>query len=75
MRKKLIEVALSPDAINKASARGQSMPPRASEHPAPLVAGRLLAVTRAVISVQMLADPSWYIDELRENDEKPEATL
>ena len=36
-RKKLIEVALPLDAINKASARGKIHPPRTSQHLAPVV--------------------------------------
>src|ERR1700752_4893222 len=57
-RKKLIEVALPLDAINKASAREKSI---RHGHPSTLHlwwARRPLAAARAVIFAQMVADPS-----------------
>jgi putative DNA methylase len=65
MRKKLIEVALPLEAINKASAREKSI---RHGHPSTLHlwwARRPLAAARAVIFSQMVDDPSTYVDELR----------
>ncbi|MDA8117682.1 MAG: DUF1156 domain-containing protein [Actinomycetota bacterium] len=65
MRKKLIEVALPLEAINKASAREKSI---RHGHPSTLHlwwARRPLAAARAVIFAQMVDDPSTYVDELR----------
>ena len=69
MKKKLIEVALPLEAINKASAREKSIN-RASAHGHPSTlhlwwARRPLAVARAVIFAQMVDDPSAYVDVLR----------
>ena len=64
MSKKLIEVALPLDAINKASAREKSI---RHGHPSTLHlwwARRPLAAARAVIWSQMVDDPSGYVDEL-----------
>ena len=64
VRKKLIEVALPLDAINKASAREKSI---RHGHPSTLHlwwARRPLATARAVIFAQMVDDPSTYVDEL-----------
>ena len=63
--KKLIEVALPLDAINKASAREKSI---RHGHPSTLHlwwARRPLAAARAVIFAQMVDDPSAYVDTLR----------
>jgi putative DNA methylase len=63
-KKKLIEVALPLDAINKASAREKSI---RHGHPSTLHlwwARRPLAAARAVIFSQMVDDPSGYVDEL-----------
>ncbi len=63
-RKKLIEVALPLDAINKASAREKSI---RHGHPSTLHlwwARRPLAAARAVIFAQMVDDPSTYVDTL-----------
>ena len=63
-RKKLIEVALPLDAINKASAREKSI---RHGHPSTLHlwwARRPLAAARAVIFAQMVDDPSAYVDVL-----------
>src|SRR6266481_1429042 len=63
-RKKLIEVALPLEAINKASAREKSI---RHGHPSTLHlwwARRPLAAARAVIFSQMVDDPSEYVDEL-----------
>ncbi len=63
-RKKLIEVALPLDAINKASAREKSI---RHGHPSTLHlwwARRPLAAARAVIFSQMVDDPSTYVEEL-----------
>ena len=63
-RKKLIEVALPLDAINKASAREKSI---RHGHPSTLHlwwARRPLAAARAVIFAQMADDPSEYAEEL-----------
>jgi putative DNA methylase len=64
-KKKLIEVALPLEAINKASAREKSI---RHGHPSTLHlwwARRPLAAARAVIFSQMVDDPSAYVDELR----------
>ena len=64
-KKKLIEVALPLDAINKASAREKSI---RHGHPSTLHlwwARRPLAAARAVIFAQMVDDPSGYVDVLR----------
>ena len=64
-RKKLIEVALPLDAINKASKREKSI---RHGHPSTLHlwwARRPLAAARAVIFAQMVDDPSSYVDTLR----------
>jgi putative DNA methylase len=66
-RKKLIEVALPLEAINKASAREKSI---RHGHPSTLHlwwARRPLAAARAVIFSQMVDDPSAYVDVLRED--------
>src|SRR2546425_2054267 len=63
--KKLIEVALPLEAINKASAREKSI---RHGHPSTLHlwwARRPLAAARAVIFAQMVDDPSTYVDTLR----------
>ena len=63
-RRKLIEVALPLDAINKASAREKSI---RHGHPSTLHlwwARRPLAAARAVIFAQMVDDPSEYVDVL-----------
>jgi len=65
VRKKLIEVALPLDAINKASAREKSI---RHGHPSTLHlwwARRPLAAARAVIFSQMVDDPSTYVDVLK----------
>ena len=62
--KKLIEVALPLEAINKASAREKSI---RHGHPSTLHlwwARRPLAAARAVIFAQMVDDPSAYVDTL-----------
>ncbi|MBE0627114.1 MAG: DUF1156 domain-containing protein [Burkholderiales bacterium] len=64
-KKKLIEVALPLEAINKASAREKSI---RHGHPSTLHlwwARRPLAAARAVIFSQMVDDPSVYVDVLR----------
>jgi putative DNA methylase len=64
-KKKLIEVALPLEAINKASAREKSI---RHGHPSTLHlwwARRPLAAARAVIFSQMVDDPSSYVDVLR----------
>jgi putative DNA methylase len=64
-RKKLIEVALPLEAINKASAHEKQ--PGIGAHPRGLHlwwARRPLAAARAVIFAQMVDDPSEYVDEL-----------
>ena len=64
VRRKLIEVALPLDAINKASAREKSI---RHGHPSTLHlwwARRPLAAARAVIFAQMVDDPSEYVDVL-----------
>lgn len=65
INKKLIEVALPLEAINKASAREKSI---RHGHPSTLHlwwARRPLAAARAVIFAQMVDDPSTYVDTLR----------
>ena len=65
-RKKLIEVALPLEAINKAAAREKSI---RHGHPSTLHlwwARRPLAAARAVIFAQMVDDPSAYVDELKD---------
>jgi putative DNA methylase len=65
IRKKLIEVALPLDAINKASAREKSI---RHGHPSTLHlwwARRPLAAARAVIFAQMVDDPSSHSDIFR----------
>jgi putative DNA methylase len=65
IRKKLIEVALPLDAINKASAREKSI---RQGHPSTLHlwwARRPLAAARAVIFAQMVDDPSSHPDIFR----------
>jgi putative DNA methylase len=67
LRKKLIEVALPLDAINKACAREKSI---RHGHPSTLHlwwARRPLAAARAVIFGQMVDDPSTYVDVLRQD--------
>ncbi|TVR79630.1 MAG: DUF1156 domain-containing protein [Rhodospirillales bacterium] len=64
VRKKLIEVALPLEAINKASAREKSI---RHGHPSTLHlwwARRPLAAARAVIFAQMVDDPSAYVETL-----------
>ena len=63
-RRKLIEVALPLDAINRAAAQEKSI---RHGHPSTLHlwwARRPLAAARAVIFGQMVDDPSEYVDEL-----------
>jgi len=77
-RRKLIEVALPLEAINKASAREKSI---RHGHPSTLHlwwARRPLAAARAVIFAQMVDDPSTYVDVLRADPKlrrKAEAAL
>jgi len=69
-RKKLIEVALPLDAINKASAREKSI---RHGHPSTLHlwwARRPLAAARSVIFAQMVDDPSTYVDVLRSDTKR-----
>ncbi len=64
-KRKLIEVALPLEAINRASAREKSI---RHGHPSTLHlwwARRPLAAARAVIFAQMIDDPSAYVDTLR----------
>ena len=71
--KKLIEVALPLDAINKASAKEKSI---RHGHPSTLHlwwARRPLATARAVIFAQMVDDPSGYVDVLRSDTKKRRA--
>ena len=71
--KKLIEVALPLDAINKASAREKSI---RHGHPSTLHlwwARRPLAAARAVIFAQMVDDPSEYIDVLLSDPKRKRA--
>lgn len=73
LRKKLIEVALPLDAINKASAREKSI---RHGHPSTLHlwwARRPLAAARAVIFAQMVDDPSGYVDVLLSDTQKKRA--
>ena len=72
-RKKLIEVALPLDAINKASAREKSI---RHGHPSTLHlwwARRPLAAARAVIFAQMVDDPTEYVDVLLSDSKKKRA--
>ena len=71
--KKLIEVALPLDAINKASAKEKSI---RHGHPSTLHlwwARRPLAAARAVIFTQMVDDPSGYVDVLLSDTKKRRA--
>ena len=73
IKKKLIEVALPLDAINKASAREKSI---RHGHPSTLHlwwARRPLAAARAVIFAQMVDDPSGYVDVLLSDPKKRRA--
>ena len=73
LRKKLIEVALPLDAINKASAREKSI---RHGHPSTLHlwwARRPLAAARAVIFAQMVDDPSEYVDVLLSDSKRKRA--
>ena len=72
-RKKLIEVALPLDAINRASAREKSI---RHGHPSTLHlwwARRPLAAARAVIFAQMVDDPSEYVDVLLSDPKRKRA--
>ena len=74
-RKKLIEVALSLDAINKASAREKSI-----RHGPPSTlqlwwARRPLAAARAVTFAQMVDDPSKYVDVHQVNQKRTRGLL
>jgi putative DNA methylase len=72
-RKKLIEVALPLDVINKASAREKAI---RHGHPSTLHlwwARRPLATARAVIFGQMVDDPSTYVDALLDDRAKRRA--
>jgi len=72
-KKKLIEVALPLDAINKASAREKSI---RHGHPSTLHlwwARRPLAAARAVIFSQMVDDPSGYTETLLSDPNKKRA--
>lgn len=77
-KKKLIEVALPLEAINRASAKEKSI---RHGHPSTLHlwwARRPLAAARAVIFAQMVDDPSAYVDVLRADPKlrrKAESTL
>ena len=74
-RKKLIEVALPLDAINKASAREKSI---RHGHPSTLHlwwARRPLAAARAVIFAQMVDDPSEYMDVLLSDPKRKRAAM
>ena len=74
-RKKLIEVALPLDAINKASAREKSI---RHGHPSTLHlwwARRPLAAARAVIFSQMVDDPSEYVDVLLSDPKRKRAAI
>lgn len=71
--KKLIEVALPLEAVNKASAREKSI---RHGHPSTLHlwwARRPLAAARAVIFSQMVDDPSEYTDDLLSDPNKKRA--
>ena len=73
--KKLIEVALPLDAINKASAREKSI---RHGHPSTLHlwwARRPLAAARAVIFAQMVDDPSEYVDVLQSDPKRKRAAM
>ena len=73
MGKKLIEVALPLDAINKAAAREKSI---RHGHPSTLHlwwARRPLAAVRAVLFAQMVDDPSEYVDVLLSDPAKRRA--
>ena len=73
--KKLIEVALPLDAINKASAREKSI---RHGHPSTLHlwwARRPLAAARAVIFAQMVDDPSEYVDVLLSDSKRKRAAI
>lgn len=73
LQKKLIEVALPLDAINKASAREKSI---RHGHPSTLHlwwARRPLAAARAVIFSQMVDDPSGYTETLLSDPNKKRA--
>ncbi|MFO1406550.1 MAG: DUF1156 domain-containing protein [Steroidobacteraceae bacterium] len=78
LHRKLIEVALPLEAINRASAREKSI---RHGHPSTLHlwwARRPLAAARAVIFAQMVDDPSAYVDTLRADPKlkrKAEAAL
>ena len=75
VRKKLIEVALPLDAINKAAAREKSI---RHGHPSTLHlwwARRPLAAARAVIFAQMVDDPSEYVDVLLSDPATKRAAL
>ena len=74
-RKKLIEVALPLDAINKASAREKAI---RHGHPSTLHlwwARRPLAAARAVIFAQMVDDPSEYVDVLLSDPKRKRAAM
>ena len=74
-RKKLIEVSLPLDAINKASAREKSI---RHGHPSTLHlwwARRPLAAARAVIFAQMVDDPSEYVDVLLSDSKRKRAAI
>ena len=74
-RKKLIEVALPLDAINRASAREKSI---RHGHPSTLHlwwARRPLAAARAVIFAQMVDDPSEYVDVLLSDPKRKRAAM
>ncbi len=71
--RKLIEVALPLDAINRAAAREKSI---RHGHPSTLHlwwARRPLAAARAVIFAQMVDDPSEYVDVLLSDPQKKRA--
>ena len=73
LSRKLIEVALPLDAINKAAAREKSI---RHGHPSTLHlwwARRPLAAARAVIFAQMVDDPSEYVDVLLSDTKKKRA--
>ena len=73
MRRKLIEVALPPDATNAAAAREKSI---RHGHPSTLHlrrARRPLAAAPAVIFAQMVDDPSEYVDVLLSDPAKKRA--
>ena len=73
--RKLIEVALPLDVINKASAREKSI---RHGHPSTLHlwwARRPLAAARAVIFAQMVDDPSEYVDVLLSDTKRKRAAM